>query len=51
MYRVAVYNEIGSLIFEKEAVSHQEALELAEDLSGEYLVVIYHPDGEEEEVY
>jgi len=45
---VVAYNEIGHLVFEKEVPSHDEALELGEELVGEYEVIVYHPDGEEE---
>lgn len=48
-YFVAAY--LGNiLVFEEETYSHQEALEIAEDMLGEYQVVIYHPNGEEEEL-
>lgn len=48
-YFVAAY--LGSvLVWEEETYSYREALEIAEDMLGEYQVVIYHPDGEEEEL-
>lgn len=49
-YYVEAYNEIGSLVFEQEASTHMEALEIAEELSKEYEVIVYHPDGEEEHI-
>lgn len=48
MYTVAAYSEIGQLVFEQDVSTHNEALEVAEDLAGEYDVIIFHPDGEEE---
>lgn len=48
-YYVAAY--LGNiLVFEEETSSYTEALEIAQDMSGEYQVVIFHPNGEEEEI-
>lgn len=49
-YLVVAYYSNGLIAFQDEASSHEQALEMGEPLTGDYDVVIFHPDGEEEEL-
>jgi hypothetical protein len=49
-YLVVAYYSNGLIAFQEEVDSHEQALEMAEPMTGNYDVVIFHPDGEEEEL-
>jgi hypothetical protein len=49
LYQVVAYSvDTGNLVYEVEVETYNEARQIAEDITGEHEVVIFHPDGEEE---